>query len=188
MAGALSGNAPRPVSVVTVDGGVVENGTNLPEEDQDPQVEQTPENPRSFTSTEAQTEVGSHQVSSLPVQESEDLRDARRRERRMRRQHRRALRTCSLPPTYPGGPGCAGSTSVPGVSLVPPVGGFLHPPPPHLGLRGLSLGLPFPVPASVSAFGRSVLLCLLRIGLFQQGHDRFTQLIFKFLNMTYFGD
>ncbi|XP_003425266.2 uncharacterized protein LOC100679559 [Nasonia vitripennis] len=84
-----------------------------------------------------------------------------------------------LPPTYPGlmGPAagalstCAGAATTlqpssalvnaaanaAGVPLVgpgPTVGGFLHPPPPHLGLRGLSLGLPFPVPASVSAFGR----------------------------------
>ena len=162
MAGALSGNAPRPVSVVTVDGGVVENvpSPRVPEADQDqqdPQVEPTTENPRSFTSTEAQTEVGP-EIAPLPVQEAEDVRDARRRERRMRRQHRRALRTCSMPPNYAGAPGCVGSTTAPGVPLVPPVGGFLHPPPPHLGLRGLSLGLPFPVPASVSAFGRSVLL------------------------------
>lgn len=86
-----------------------------------------------------------------------------------------------LPPTYPGlmGPSagalptCSGTTTTlqsssavlnaavnaAGVPLVgpgPTVGGFLHPPPPHLGLRGLSLGLPFPVPASVSAFGRLV--------------------------------
>ncbi|XP_023245567.1 uncharacterized protein LOC106637153 [Copidosoma floridanum] len=88
-----------------------------------------------------------------------------------------------LPPTYPGllgaaaagsvggaGPACAGlaggpvalhqptqggaTGAVPLVGPAGPVGGFLHPPPPHLGLRGLSLGLPFPVPASVSAFGR----------------------------------
>lgn len=162
MAGALSGNAPRPVSVVTVDGGVVENvpSQSVLETDEDPQVEPTAENPRSFTSTEAQTEVAP-QIVPLPVQEAEDIRDVRRRERRMRRQHRRALRTCSMPPTYPGAPGCMGSTTAPGVPLVPPVGGFLHPPPPHLGLRGLSLGLPFPVPTSVSAFGRSVLLSVI---------------------------
>lgn len=92
-----------------------------------------------------------------------ESRGARRRERRMRRQHRRALRSCSLPPTYPGAANaavavgaCPASANAPGVPLVPPARGFLHPPPPHLGLRGLSLGLPFPVPTSVSAFGRSV--------------------------------
>ncbi|XP_051173520.1 uncharacterized protein LOC127289570 [Leptopilina boulardi] len=160
MAGALSGNAPQPISVVTVDGGVVENVTVNPEAEQDPhvpQIEQTNENPRSYTSTEAQTEVGPQigpQITSLPTQEANEVRDARRWERRMRRQHRRALRSCSMPPTYPGDHGCVVSTTAPGVPLVPPVGGFLHPPPPHLGLRGLSLGLPFPVPASVSAFGR----------------------------------
>ncbi|XP_011494245.1 PREDICTED: uncharacterized protein LOC105359329 [Ceratosolen solmsi marchali] len=82
----------------------------------------------------------------------------------------------SLPPTYPSlmgtasggiaGPSCGGGTATTpqngasnGLPLVGPggpVGGFLHPPPPHLGLRGLSLGLPFPVPASVTAFGRGV--------------------------------
>ncbi|KAL7297938.1 hypothetical protein TKK_0008958 [Trichogramma kaykai] len=113
---------------------------------------------------------------------SEELRDARRRERRMRRHHRRAMQrananaaaaaavaaannACGVlppPPSYPGlvPAGCApvpppvapaGGSAVP---LVGPTGHFLHPPPPHLGLRGLSLGLPFPVPASVSAFGR----------------------------------
>lgn len=101
------------------------------------------------------------------VHSAEDqLRDARRRERRVRRHHRRAMRSCSMPPTYQGvvtSGACIGSVAGAnpiaghaGVPLVPPVGGFLHPPPPHLGLRGLSLGLPFPVPASVSAFGRSV--------------------------------
>lgn len=159
MAGALSGNAPQPVSVVTVDGGVVENVNGNPEAEQEPQNETVSENPRSYTSTEAQTEVGPQigpQITSLSTQETDDVRDARRRERRMRREHRRALRSCSMPPTYPGDHGCVVSTTAPGVPLVPPVGGFLHPPPPHLGLRGLSLGLPFPVPASVSAFGRSV--------------------------------
>nr|XP_012143220.1 PREDICTED: uncharacterized protein LOC100880382 isoform X2 [Megachile rotundata] len=148
MAGALSENAPRPVSVVAVDGATVDttrsNQLNGPQE--------TRENGRSFTSTEAQTE--------LPIQngpeavEDMDVRGARRRERRMRR-HPRALRSCSMPPTYPGAsPGCQASSTAPGVPLVAPPRGFLHPPPPHLGLRGLSLGLPFPVSTSVSAFGR----------------------------------
>jgi hypothetical protein len=81
-----------------------------------------------------------------------------------------------MPPTYPGligvgsggpvGPTCGGAAAtipqsgagggLPLMGLGGPVGGFFHPPPPHLGLRGLSLGLPFPVPTSVSAFGRSV--------------------------------
>ncbi|XP_015511991.1 uncharacterized protein LOC124297936 [Neodiprion virginianus] len=122
---------------------------------------------RSFISTEAQTDAAGSQgpnasgnraeIDRAENNEDDETRDARRRERRMRRQHRRALRTCSVPPNYAGGPCAAGA---PGVPLVPSVGGFLHPPPPHLGLRGLSglgglsLGLPFPVPTSVSAFGR----------------------------------
>jgi len=60
-----------------------------------------------------------------------------------------------MPTTYPAtAPGCQTASTALGMPLVPPPRGFLHPPPPHLGLRGLSLGLPFPVPASVSAFGR----------------------------------
>ncbi|KAI4503171.1 hypothetical protein M0802_001393 [Mischocyttarus mexicanus] len=118
-------------------------------------------NVRSFTSTEAQTEVALQNGPEVLEELSSESRGARRRERRMRRQHRRALRSCSLPPTYPGAANaavavgaCPASATAPGVPLVPPARGFLHPPPPHLGLRGLSLGLPFPVPTSVSAFGR----------------------------------
>lgn len=124
---------------------------------------------RSFASTEAQTES----LQLLAASECE-LRDARRRERRMHRQRRRAIQRANgaaaaaaaaaaavsappgalPPPSYqvPGACGVAGQP--PGIPGLGPVGGFLHPPPPHLGLRGLSLGLPFPVPASVSAFGR----------------------------------
>ncbi|XP_043261370.1 uncharacterized protein LOC122402554 isoform X1 [Colletes gigas] len=149
MAGALSENAPRPVSVVTVGGATIDNARNnhliRPQESR--------ENARSFTSTEAQTELAL-QSGLEALEELDGIRGARRRERRMRRQHRRALRSCSLPPSYPGtSPGCQPSTA-PGIPLVTPPGGFLHPPPPHLGLRGLSLGLPFPVSTSVSAFGR----------------------------------
>ncbi|XP_015588697.1 uncharacterized protein LOC107264685 [Cephus cinctus] len=160
MAGALSENAPRPVSVVAVDGGTTENSPNSQSpssNDEHCQSNRTEleitraSNPRSYASTEAQTEASPQM--SVEVPEAEELRDARRRERRIRRHHRRALRTSSVPPNYPGGP-CVTSSTAPGVPLVPPVTGFLHPPPPHLGLRGLSLGLPFPVPASVSAFGR----------------------------------
>ncbi|XP_014296087.1 uncharacterized protein LOC130666254 [Microplitis mediator] len=171
MAGALSENAPRPVSVVTVDGGAPQTVESPPETT--PEVIQDRNNhqhqqqhvlqretSRCFASTEAQTDMGlTPRVEGVnPSNGGDDLRDARRRERRVRRHHRRAMRSCSMPPTYPGGPGCvqtnAGVGTAPGIPLVPSVGGFLHPPPPHLGLRGLSLGLPFPVPASVSAFGR----------------------------------
>ncbi|XP_034936251.1 uncharacterized protein [Chelonus insularis] len=162
MAGALSENAPRPVSVVTVDG-VTPVSVEIPPESA-PEVTQDTRSPnirepsRCFASTEAQTDIGLRISESTNPNVTEELRDARRRERRVRRHHRRAMRSCSMPPTYPGGPGCvqtaASVGATPGMPLVPPVGGFLHPPPPHLGLRGLSLGLPFPVPASVSAFGR----------------------------------
>lgn len=124
------------------------------------------DNIRFFTSTEAQTELaldgaGDELATTTATAGrteviSDGVRDAmaRRRERRVRRQHRRALRSCTVPPTYPTS-GCqTASSTAPGVPLMPPNRGFLHPPPPHLGLRGLSLGLPFPVPASVSAFGR----------------------------------
>lgn len=115
--------------------------------------QETRDNGRSFTSTEAQTELPL-QNGPEALEELDGVRGARRRERRMRR-HRRALRSCSMPPTYPGAsPGCQASSTAPGVPLVAPARGFLHPPPPHLGLRGLSLGLPFPVSTSVSAFGR----------------------------------
>lgn len=160
MAGALSENAPRPVSVVTVDGEIptpVEcPPETIPEIVQDDRTQNIRETTRCFTSTEAQTDNGPRSIEA-----TEDLRDAPRRERRVRRHHRRAMRSCSMPPTYPGGPACVqagtGVGNAPGMPLVPSVGGFLHPPPPHLGLRGLSLGLPFPVPASVSAFGRLAL-------------------------------
>ncbi|XP_011139089.1 uncharacterized protein LOC105182959 isoform X2 [Harpegnathos saltator] len=147
MAGALSESAPRP--------------------------EARDSSTRSFTSTEAQTELaldggisnGTSATSAAgsraeEISSGDGVRDAmtRRRERRMRRQHRRALRSCTaIPPTsYPATSACqTANSSPPGVlPLVPSIRGFLHPPPPHLGLRGLSLGLPFPVPASVSAFGR----------------------------------
>lgn len=162
MAGALSENAPRPVSVVTVDagGGARVDPPPVPttELQLDTRCQRDSREPtRCFASTEAQTE-------STPRVIEEELRDARRRERRVRRHHRRAMRSCSMPPSYPGGPGCVntanGIGTAPGMPLVQPVGGFLHPPPPHLGLRGLSLGLPFPVPTSVSAFGRSATLTL----------------------------
>lgn len=163
MAGALSENAPRPVSVVTVDGGTPQTVEPPPETtiQENSNANGTRETARCFASTEAQTDMGlTPRVEGINPG-CDDLRDARRRERRVRRHHRRAMRSCSMPPTYPGGPGCvqanAGVGTAPGMPLVPPVGGFLHPPPPHLGLRGLSLGLPFPVPASVSAFGRSAL-------------------------------
>lgn len=158
MAGALAETGPLPVSVIAVDGTEVAQAQ---------QVVTANGTSRSFISTEAQTEA----VQASPASEldrdrdrdrdNEGTRDDRRRERRVRRQHRRALRTCSVPPTYAGGP--CGAQPGPGVPLGPSVGGFLHPPPPHLGLRGLSglgglsglsLGLPFPVPTSVSAFGR----------------------------------
>lgn len=118
--------------------------------------QETRDNIRSFTSTEAQTELALHgSLTGQTGEISNSLQDTRRRERRIRRQHRRALRSCSIPPTYPGAAtSCQTSSNAPGVPLVPPARGFLHPPPPHLNLRGLSLGLPFPVPASVSAFGR----------------------------------
>ncbi|XP_011350689.1 uncharacterized protein LOC105287017 isoform X2 [Ooceraea biroi] len=148
MAEAPSENVPRPVSVVAVDGAAVDNARS----DAD---RETRDNARSFTSTEAQTEgLALHGGPPSQTEEvSDGMRDARRRERRIRRQHRRALRSCSIPPTYPAAaPGCQAASTAPGVPLVPPARGFLHPPPPHLGLRGLSLGLPFPVPASV--FGR----------------------------------
>ncbi|CAG5101259.1 Protein of unknown function [Cotesia congregata] len=156
MAGALSENAPRPVSVVTVDGGTPQ--TVEPPPETTIQENSNANGVRCFASTEAQTDMGlTSRVEGINPG-CDDLRDARRRERRVRRHHRRAMRSCSMPPTYPGGPGCvqanAGVGTAPGMPLVPPVGGYLHPPPPHLGLRGLSLGLPFPVPASVSAFGR----------------------------------
>ncbi|KAH0540988.1 hypothetical protein KQX54_020745 [Cotesia glomerata] len=158
MAGALSENAPRPVSVVTVDGGTPQ--TVEPPPETTIQENSNGNGVRCFASTEAQTDMGlTPRVEGINPG-CDDLRDARRRERRVRRHHRRAMRSCSMPPTYPGGPGCvqanAGVGTAPGMPLVPPVGGFLHPPPPHLGLRGLSLGLPFPVPASVSAFGREI--------------------------------
>ncbi|XP_011313134.1 uncharacterized protein [Fopius arisanus] len=158
MAGALSENAPRPVSIVTVDAGggtSVETPpvptTDLTHETRCQNGRDNRETTRCFASTEAQTE-------NTPRLIEDEIRDARRRERRVRRHHRRAMRSCSMPPSYPGVPGCvnaaAGIGTAPGMPLVQPVGGFLHPPPPHLGLRGLSLGLPFPVPTSVSAFGR----------------------------------
>ena len=230
MAGAVSENAPRPVSVVNVDGVTVKPHPQQNEQNEQQQRRQNDENVtgacvpttdiqvhqqqqqnhqrdenqqqrvadcreqeqqqqqsasrtmRSFASTEAQTEVPiaprilesashhHHHQHGAPQHEQhqaneQQLRDARRRERRVRRHHRRAMRSCSMPPTYPGvvSPGgCVGAVGgagpvggPAGMPLVPPVGGFLHPPPPHLGLRGLSLGLPFPVPGSVSAFGRS---------------------------------
>ncbi|XP_015189393.1 PREDICTED: uncharacterized protein LOC107073313 [Polistes dominula] len=159
MAGALSENAPRPVSVVGVDGSTVENSSsNFINGNGN---SNNSNNVRSFTSTEAQTEVALQNGPEVLEELASESRGARRRERRMRRQHRRALRSCSLPPTYPGAANaavavgaCPASATAPGVPLVPPTRGFLHPPPPHLGLRGLSLGLPFPVPTSVSAFGR----------------------------------
>ncbi|XP_031829314.1 uncharacterized protein LOC116425554 [Nomia melanderi] len=148
MAGALSENAPRPVSVVTVGGAIADSARNNhlagPQEPR--------ENGRSYTSTEAQTELA---LPSGPeaLEDLDGVLGARRRERRLRRQHRRALRSCSMPPSYPGtSPGCQASTA-PGVPLVTPPRGFLHPPPPHLGPRGLSPGLLFPVSTSVSAFG-----------------------------------
>lgn len=95
------------------------------------------------------------QGGSETLEDLDGARGARRRERRMRRQYRRALRSCSMPPSYPGtSAGCQASSTAPGVPLVTPARGFLHIPPPHLGLRGLSLGLPFPVSTSVSPFGR----------------------------------
>lgn len=164
MAGALCEDAPRPVSVVTVvDEDIVTPANPQSQQDQQQQQPQTHQSPvnvqrvRSFASAEAQTDGDlSSRLASL--QEAvEDARDVRRRERRPRR-HRRPLRTCSVPPSYPAVPSCIASAAATGVPLVSPAaGGFLHPPPPHLGLRGLSLGLPFPVPASVSAFGRLVL-------------------------------
>ncbi|KAF7408804.1 serine/threonine-protein kinase phg2 [Vespula maculifrons] len=189
MAGALSENAPRPVSVVGVDGSTVvivrsnaddqeprgdNNNNNNRHSNNNSNPNDNPNNGsgngngsangnnvRSFTSTEAQTEVALQNGPEVLEELASESRGARRRERRMRRQHRRALRSCSLPPTYPGAANaavavgaCPASANAPGVPLVPPARGFLHPPPPHLGLRGLSLGLPFPVPTSVSAFGR----------------------------------
>ncbi|XP_043498660.1 serine/threonine-protein kinase phg2 [Polistes fuscatus] len=211
MAGALSENAPRPVSVVGVDGSTVvivrsntddqeprgDNNNNNNRQSNNNNNNGNNNNPsnnpnntssnnngnsssssnfingngngnsnnsnnvRSFTSTEAQTEVALQNGPEVLEEFASESRGARRRERRMRRQHRRALRSCSLPPTYPGAANaavavgaCPASATAPGVPLVPPTRGFLHPPPPHLGLRGLSLGLPFPVPTSVSAFGR----------------------------------
>lgn len=182
MAGALSENAPRPVSVVTVEGGVQtnqpnnetststttttdnNNHTTIPPPDitnQDLSTQCRLDNnsheiQRCFASTEAQTENPIRTSDYDICPSNDELRDARRRERRVRRHHRRAMRSCSMPPSYPGGPGCIaaavnGVGGAPGMPLVSPVGGFLHPPPPHLGLRGLNLGLPFPVP---SAFGR----------------------------------
>ncbi|XP_014472458.1 PREDICTED: uncharacterized protein LOC106743281 [Dinoponera quadriceps] len=162
MAGALSESAPRPVSVVAVNNTAVDDvGNNVVQRAN----HEARDNVRSFISTEAQTELaldetaggGSAAVSGRAEEAfSDGVRDAmaRRRERRMRRQHRRALRSCTVPPTYRTS-SCQTAATAPGVPLVPPSArGFLHPPPPHLGLRGLSLGLPFPVPASVSAFGR----------------------------------
>ncbi|XP_032669056.1 uncharacterized protein LOC116843096 [Odontomachus brunneus] len=170
MARALSESAPRAVSVIAV------NDTAVDDVD-DNRAQEARGNTRSFTSTEAQTELAldgtvvggpttvvatasssvAATTSAVRTEEVPDgVRDAmaRRRERRMRRQHRRALRSCTVPPAYPTS-GCqTASSTAPGVPLVPSARGFLHPPPPHLGLRGLSLGLPFPVPASVSAFGR----------------------------------
>lgn len=142
---------PRPVSVVAVDGAAVDNARSSAD-----QTQEIRDGARSFTSTEAQTELGLQ--SAAPASQTEEvfsgIRDARRRERRIRRHHRRALRSCSIP-TYPAAtPGCQTASTALGVPLVPPARGFLHPPPPHLSFRGLSLGLPFPVPASVSAFGR----------------------------------
>ncbi|XP_020286026.1 uncharacterized protein LOC109855815 isoform X2 [Pseudomyrmex gracilis] len=142
-------NVPRPVSVVAVDGAAVDNVRS----DAD---RETRDNTRCFTSTEAQTELAIDANRSINQIEDVGIRDMRRRERRVRRQYRRALRSCSLPSTYPGAvPGCQTASTALGVPLVPPPRGFLHPPPSHLGLRGLSLGLPFPVPTSVSAFGRN---------------------------------
>ena len=149
MAGALSENALGPVSVVAVGGATVGNARN----NQFSRPQEPRDNVQSFTSTEAQTELALQSVPEVH-EDLDGVRGARRRERRLRRQHRRALRSCSLPPSYPGTlAGCQASTA-PGVPLVTPPRGFLHPPPPHLGLRGLSLGLPFPVSTSVSAFGR----------------------------------
>ncbi|XP_017887490.1 uncharacterized protein LOC108629369 [Ceratina calcarata] len=140
MAGALSENAPRPVSVVAVGGVAADDARN----DQPIRPQESRDNGRSFTSTEAQTE--------LPLQSGPE---ARRRERRRRRHCRRGTGWYSMPPSYPGiSAGCQASSTAPGVPLVAPTRGILHPPPPHLGLRGLSLGLPFPVSTSVSAFGR----------------------------------
>ncbi|CAK9818871.1 hypothetical protein ANTQUA_LOCUS9949 [Anthophora quadrimaculata] len=151
MAGALSENAPRPVSVVAVSGATVDNARN----NQLNRPQDSRDNGRSFTSTEAQTELPLQNGGPEALEELDGVRGARRRERRMRRQHRRALRSCSMLPSYPGtSPGCQASSTAPGVPLVTPTRGFFHPPPPHLGLRGLSLGLPFPVSTSVSAFGR----------------------------------
>ncbi|KOX67544.1 hypothetical protein WN51_09164 [Melipona quadrifasciata] len=204
MAGALSENAPRPVSVVAVGGATVDNARS--NQINRPQVldvifrvmkskpnnysyeygyscgygydfryakhvlfhptqlekvqrliklkRESRDNARSFTSTEAQTELPL-QSGPEALEDLDGVRSARRRERRLRRQHRRALRSCSMPPSYPGtSAGCQASSTAPGVPLVTPTRGFLHLPPPHLGLRSLSLGLPFPVSTSVSAFGR----------------------------------
>ncbi|XP_011874306.1 PREDICTED: uncharacterized protein LOC105565596 [Vollenhovia emeryi] len=152
---------PRPVSVIAVDGAAVDNVRSSAD-----QTQAARDVARSFTSTEAQTELGLQSGAPPPpppppppaAGQTEEvpsgIRDARRRERRIRRQHRRALRSCSIP-TYPAATsGCQTASTALGVPLVPPARGFLHPPPPHLSLRGLNLGLPFPVPASVSAFGR----------------------------------
>ncbi|XP_036144775.1 uncharacterized protein LOC105833158 [Monomorium pharaonis] len=152
MAEALSyPRVPRPVSLVALDGAAANNVRSNAD-----QIQETRDNARSFTSTEAQTELA---LQNGPVgHQAEEvfngIRDARRRERRIRRQHRRALRSCSIPTYPPTTPGCQTASTAPGVPLVPPARGFLHPPPPHLSLRGLSLGLPFPVSTSVSAFGR----------------------------------
>lgn len=153
MAGALSENAPRPISVVAVSGATIDNARS----NQLNRSQESRDNARSFTSTEAQTELPL-QSGSEALEDLNGVRGARRRERRMRRQHRRALRSCSMPPSYPGtSAGCQASSTAPRVPLVTPTRGFLHLPPPHLGLRGLSLGLPFPVSTSVSPFGRFML-------------------------------
>lgn len=179
MAGTLSENAPRPVSVVTVEGGLQTNQSNQSNIETTTEQQQNTSDinndsllqnrldnnineiqQRCFASTEAQTDnsIRTNDYGICQNTNNDEIRDARRRERRVRRHHRRAMRSCSMPPSYPGGPGCINGVNnivgSPGMPLVSPVGGYLHPPPPHLGLRGLSLGLPFPVPASVSAFGR----------------------------------
>ncbi|XP_076757398.1 uncharacterized protein LOC143432259 [Xylocopa sonorina] len=141
MAGTRSENVLSPVSVVAVGGATVGNLRN----NQLNRSQESRNNVRSFTSTEAQTELPL-QSGPEALEELDGIRDARRRERRMRR-HRRPLRTCSMPPSYPGTSAACQASSTAAT-------GFLHPPPPHLSLRGLSLGLPFPVPTSVSAFGR----------------------------------
>ncbi|KAJ8682479.1 hypothetical protein QAD02_018271 [Eretmocerus hayati] len=207
MAGALSESAPRPVSVIQIEDSsssscpVIVTSDTSPEVPKPEIVEEVvilEQNApiRTFTSTEAQTELLPHPVigSTLstggggcggtsgselllpPGESSRVAAEANRCERRARRQHRRAIQrandaavaaaaaaavngacAAAIPPTY-GGPLIA--TSPLGPPPHPPVSAasFLGQPPPphHLGLRGLSFGLPFPVPtaASVSGFTR----------------------------------